>query len=201
MNAVFEDENEAVETDVEVEVVDVSAPEGEMREVDDNPLLAEFSEKFTGGNADEVILWLRDSQEITFPAAVRMFAELRKSTAPDASESKSAQVSTFIKSKYEEGYSRAQIIQLLQDKFDYSPKSAASVYSTAGRTLGILSGTGRSGGARVPMDQIVSTLRSCNQSKAAYVAALVDLGYSESTAAHFVNYIPMAKEWARQEAE
>lgn len=197
MNAVFEDENQ--EETVE-EVVDVSEPAGEATEIEENPLLEEFRNFFTGDNADDTILWLRDSQEISFPAAVRLFGDLRKSTSPEASESKSAQVMAYIKERFEQGYNRAQIIQLLQDKFDYSPKSAASVYSTAGRTLGILAG-GTTRGARVPMSTLVKELRACAPTKEAYVAALTGLGYSESTAGHFVNYIPMAKEWARQELE
>lgn len=198
MNANAEDlDFETGEEVKEKEIVDVSAPAGDEQVVEDNPLLAEFVEKFDGNNADDTILWLRDSQEVSFPAAVRLFAELKKTLAPEG-ESKSAKVTGYIKSKFEQGFNRAQIIQLLQDEFEYSPKSAASVYSTSARTLGIISG-GRTGGARVPMNTIVETLRGTDGSKAAYVAALVALGYSESTAAHFVNYVPMAKEWAKQE--
>lgn len=180
--------------------VDVSAPAEEAKEIDENPLIAEFADNLEAGmSPDDLILWLRDSQEISFPSAVRLYAELKKAVAPEG-DSKSVQVSSFIKTHYEQGYSRAQIIQLLQDKFEYSPKSAASMYSTAGKTLGILSGSGRTGGSKVPMSQVVSALRSCPANREAYVAALMDLGYSESTAGHFVNYIPMAKEWAKQEA-
>ena len=190
MNAVVE----------EVEQIDVSVPAGEAVTLDDNPIMEEFSDRYGVESDDDVIMWLKDSQELSFPAAVRMFADLKKSVASDTSDSKHAQCMNFIKNNYEQGFSRAQIIQLLQDEpFNYTPKSAASMFSTIGKTLGIL-GEGRTASAKVPLPTLVEACRNASdKSRGGYTKIIHELGYSEATAAHFANYIPMAVEWARQE--
>ena len=190
MNAVLE----------EVEVVVTSAPTGEAITLDDNPIMTDFADRYGVESDDDVIVWLKDSQEISFSAAVRMFADLKKSIAADSSHSKHARVLNFIKDHLEQGYDRKQVIQLIQeDPFNYTPKSAASMFSTIGKTLGIM-GEGRTMSAKVPLPTLVEACRNASdKSRGGYTKIISELGYSESTAAHFANYIPMAIEWARQE--
>jgi hypothetical protein len=191
--------NDTAEVIENVELVDVSAPSGEATTLDDNPLMTEFADRYGVDSEDDIITWLKDSQEISFPAAVRMYADLKKSVAEDSADSKHAQVLGSVRSWYEAGFDRKQIIQLLQDTYEYTPKSAASMYSTVGKTLGIL-GEGRVASAKVPLPVLVEACRSASdKSRAGYTKIISELGYSEATAAHFANYIPMAKEWAKQE--
>ena len=197
MNAVIEEGLEVAED--KIHVVDTSVPAGDSVTLDDNPIMTDFADRYGVESDDDVIMWLKDSQEISFPAAVRMFADLKKSCSEDSADSKHAKVLNAVKAWYEGGYDRKQIIQLLQDEFEYTPKSAASMYSTMGKTLGIL-GEGRTMSAKVPLPTLVEACRNASdKSRAGYTKIINELGYSEATAAHFANYIPMAKEWARQE--
>ena len=193
MNAVAE------EVEGTLHIVDTSTPAGDSVTLDDNPIMTDFADRYGVDSDDDVIMWLKDSQELSFPAAVRMFADLKKSCSEDSADTKHAQVLHAVKAWYENGYDRKQIIQLLQNDFEYTPKSAASMYSTMGKTLGIL-GEGRSMGAKVPLPTLVEAcMNASDKSRAGYTKIIHELGYSEATAAHFANYIPMAKEWARQQ--
>lgn len=175
--------------------------EEKVEKTDD--LLATFESWIAEGvSEDDIIVKLHEEHDMSFPAAVNRFRKLKSQaglTSPRGN--KSEEVLAYIKEQHEAGIERSDIIASMVEKFGYTPKSAASTFSVQGKKLGI-TGEGTAG-AKVPLEDVVKFLRDNDgMDKQDLLAKMQDeLGYAESTCNAFYIYIPMAKEWARQEAD
>lgn len=167
-----------------------------------DPLLETFMGWVNDGvEEDEIIMKLHQEHDLTLPSAVSRYRKLKSQGGLTKERGhKSEDVRNFMKEKHEAGMSRSEIIEAMVEEFGYTKNSAASTFSTQGKELGL---TGEGGvSVRVPMEQTVAFLRA-NQGlkKQELVAKMAEeLGYAESTCGAFYTYIPMAVEWARQEA-
>jgi len=155
-----------------------------------------------GVSEDDIIVKLHEDHGLTFPQAVNRFRKLKSQaglTSPRGN--KAEEVVAFIKDKHEGGMERSDIIAAMVEKFGYTPKSAASTFSVQGKKLG-LTGEGTAG-AKVPLEDVVKFLRENDgMDKAELLSKMQEnLGYAASTCNAFYVYIPMAKEWAKQELE
>jgi hypothetical protein len=191
--------NEALEMNEEVMETEVNAAV-EVEKPDE--LLPSFLEWVESGvSEDDIIVKLHEDHGLTYPAAVGKYRKLKSQAGLTSSRgNKSADVVNFIKEKHEEGMARKEIIEAMIATFGYTPKSAASTFSTQGKKLGI-TGEGGVGRQTVPLSDTVTFLReNYDLPKQELIAKMQEeLGYAESTCNAFYIYIPMAIEWANQE--
>jgi len=163
------------------------------------PLFLQWKEE--GMEDDDIIMKLHEEHDLTLSSAVARFRKLKSEAGLTAHKGhKSEEVREFIKQEADAGKSRAEIIEAMVDKFGYTKKSAASTYSTQAKKLGLI-GEGVGVSAKLPMEEVVRFMRAnADLKKQEFVAKMSEeLGYAPSTCGAFYTYMPMAKEWAKQE--
>lgn len=177
--------------------------EVEAAPVKEDELLSTFQAWIDEGvEEDDIIMKLHQDHGLSLPSAVSRFRKLKGQaglTSPRGH--KSEDVQAFIQEQVDAGNARADIIEAMVEKFGYTKNSAASTFSTQGKKLGL---TGEGGASvRVPMEKTVAFLRANKDLKKQELVAKMseELGYAQSTCGAFYTYIPMAEEWAKQEAE
>lgn len=174
------------------------------RTVQINEALAEYpTEAFTDREQRKDMLdTLQSDFDISYPTAytyVRKWCETNEIELPSASRNTSEDMVNFVKQGIDDGKSRTEIVDGLQDAMGYTKNSANSAYSRATRELGISNG----GGQKASLESVVTFIRENEHlpRKEAVAAMCEELGYAESTANSFFIYLNFAKEYSRQEQD
>lgn len=150
-----------------------------------------------------IISVIADEFDISSASAaqhVRGYCDRNEIILPTVQRTSLEDMVTFVKEQLDGGKDRKEVVEALQDEMGYTANSAASAYSRATRELGISTGNT---GAKADISEVVSFIREhLDMPRKEAVAKMVeDLGYAESTANTFFTYLPMAREYARQEVE
>lgn len=151
----------------------------------------------------ELIQELADQYDVspaTITVHVKDFCKENDIDLPIQERTSLDTVVDFAKELLDQEISRKEVIEAMQDKFNYTANTAASTFTRVAKALGISEGRT---GPKVELSEVVKFMRE-NESlprKVAIEKMHEELGYSESTAGSFYTYLNMAKEYSRQEME
>jgi transposase len=204
MNDTFVENEEMVEEVYEDESTEASEQENSQQQSASNKeLVNEYLQWLEEGkDTDAIVELLHNNYNLSYPAAVRKIAALRKEAGLTKPRGTSAEkVQAFIQEQLEAGKERSEIIAMMQEEFGYTKHSASSTFSIQGKKLGITGeGSRRS---NVPMEEVVAFARAnAHLKRSEFTEKMAaELDYSPSTAGAFYTYLGFAQEYARQECE
>ena len=151
----------------------------------------------------ELIEQFADEFDISTATAaqhIKKFCDENDIELPTVQRTSLEDMVAFVKDKLDEGSTRSEVVEALQEEMGYTANTAASAYSRATRELGL--STGRTGPKASIADVVTFMRNNLDLGRKAAAKKMHDeIGYAEATAMAFYTYLPLAQEYARQELE